>query len=170
MARVAVRFGLGSIVATGITAGIIFAAFEMAAAAILMGFGAVAMPLRMIGAMVLGAQALDPGYPLATAAMTGVIVHLILSIVFTGIFAAIAAPMLAASGVMMTSGSLAVAGIGFGIVLWLVNFYLVAPVAGWTWFPVRTNPVVQFLAHAFFFGCAAGWMLGRGRPPGIPTL
>lgn len=170
MARVAVRFGLGSIVATGITAGIIFAAFEMAAAAILMGFGAVAMPLRMIGAMVLGAQALDPGYPLATAAMTGVIVHLILSIVFTGIFAAIAAPMLAASGVMMTSGSLAVAGIGFGIVLWLVNFYLVAPVAGWTWFPERTNPVVQFLAHAFFFGCAAGWMLGRGRPPGIPTL
>jgi hypothetical protein len=170
MARVAVRFGLGTIVATGIVAGIIFAAFEMLAAAMLMGPDATAMPLRMIGAMVLGAQALEPSYSLAVAAMSGVIVHLILSVVFTAIFAAIAAPMLAATGLGATSGSLAFAGIGFGIVLWLVNFYLVAPAAGWTWFPERTDPVVQFLAHAFFFGCATGWMLGRGRPPGIPTL
>ncbi|MBI2187735.1 MAG: hypothetical protein HYU37_11570 [Acidobacteria bacterium] len=62
MARVAVRFGLGTIVATGIVAGIIFAAFEMFAAALLMGPDAAAMPLRMIGAMVLGAEALEPTY------------------------------------------------------------------------------------------------------------
>jgi hypothetical protein len=170
MARVAVRFGLGTIVATGISAGIIFAVFEMLAAAMLMGPEAAAMPLRMIGAMLLGAQALEPGYSLLTAAMTGVIVHIVLSIVFTAIFATIAPPVLAASGLALTSGTLAFAGIGFGIVLWLVNFYLVAPVAGWTWFPEQSDPVVQFLAHAFFFGAAAGWMLGRGRPPGIPTL
>jgi hypothetical protein len=82
----------------------------MLAAAMLMGPNAAAMPLRMIGAMVLGEQALDPGYPLMTAAMTGMVVHLILSIVFTGIFAAIAPPMLAATGFGTTSGSLAVAG------------------------------------------------------------
>ena len=170
MAAVAVRFRLGTIVATGIVAGIVFAAFEMFAAAMLMGPDAAVMPLRMIGAMVLGEQALDPGYPLLTAAMTGVVVHVILSIIFTGIFAAIAAPILAATGLGITSGTLAVAGTAFGIVLWLVNFYLVAPAAGWTWFPERTDPVVQFLAHAFFFGCTAGWMLGRGRSLGIPTL
>jgi uncharacterized membrane protein YagU involved in acid resistance len=170
MATVAVRFRLGTIVAAGIVAGIVFAAFEMLAAAMLMGPDAAAMPLRMIGAMVLGEQALDPGYSLMTAAMTGVVVHLILSIVFTGIFAAIAAPMLAATGLGTTNGTLAVAGTAFGIVLWLVNFYVVAPAAGWTWFPERTDPVVQFLAHAFFFGCTAGWMLGRGRLRGIPTL
>jgi hypothetical protein len=170
MATVAVRFGLGTIVATGVVAGIIFAVFEMIAAALLMGPGAAAMPLRMIGAMVLGPPALDPGYSLATAAMTGVIVHLTLSAIFAGIFAAIAPPILSAFGVSTSSGSLAGAGIGFGIMLWLVNFYLVAPAAGWDWFPERTDPVVQFLAHAFFFGCSAGWMLGRGRAPHIPTL
>ena len=69
-----------------------------------------------------------------------------------------------------TGGNLAIVGIAFGTVLWLVNFYLIAPVAGWTWFPERTDPVVQFLAHAFFFGCTAGWMLGHRRPLGIPTL
>lgn len=170
MARVAVRVGLGTIVVAGVVAGIVFAAFEMLAAALLMGPEAAAMPLRMIGAMVLGAAALEPGYSLATAAMTGVLVHLVLSVVFTGIFAALAPPMLAASGLSTTSGSLALAGIAFGIVLWLVNFYLIAPAAGWTWFPERTDPVVQFLAHAFFFGCTAAWMLGRGRPAIGPTL
>jgi hypothetical protein len=163
MATVAVRFGLGTIVAAGIVAAIVFAAFEMVAAAILMGPQAATMPLRMIGAVVLGAQALEPGYSLMTAAVTGVIVHLVLSIAFTGIFAAIAPPVLAAAGLSKTGGSLAWAGTAFGIVLWLVNFYLIAPAAGWTWFPERTDPLVQFLAHAFFFGCTVGWMLGRGR-------
>ena len=171
MALVAVRFGLGTIVATGIVAGIIFAAFEMLAAAALMGPDAAAMPLRMIGAMVLGAQALEPGYPLMTAAMAGVVVHLVLSIIFTGVFAASAPAMLEASGLGTTSGILALAGIAYGLGLWLFNFYLVAPAAGWTWFPERTDPVVQFLAHALFFGCAMGWMLGRERRPAVgPTL
>jgi hypothetical protein len=163
MARVATRFGLGTIVTTGIIAALIFAGFEMLAAAMMMGAEAATMPLRMIGAMVLGAEALEPGYSLAIAALTGVIVHLVLSIFFTGLFAAVAPSMLAALGVGTTSGTLAAAGIVFGIVLWLANFYLVAPVAGWTWFPERTDPIIQMLAHAVFFGCVAGWMLGRRR-------
>ena len=60
MARVAIRFGLGTIVTTGIAAGIIFAVFEMFAAAIMMGVEAAFMPLSMIGAMVHGPAALDP--------------------------------------------------------------------------------------------------------------
>lgn len=36
----------------------------------------------------------------------------------------------------------------------------IAPVAGWTWFPEQTNPVVQLLAHAFFFGAPVGWYVG----------
>jgi hypothetical protein len=170
MARVTTRFGLGTIVATGIVAGIIFAAFEMFAAAVMMGLDAAAMPLRMIGAMVLGAEALEPGYSLATAAMAGVGVHLVLSIVFTAIFAAVAAPTLEAMGMGTNSGTLAVAGIAFGIALWLVNFYLIAPAAGWNWFPEDADPVVQFLAHAFFFGGIVGWMLGRSRPPIGPII
>jgi hypothetical protein len=164
-----IRYGFGSTVATGVTAGLIFAVFEMLASALLMGFEAAVMPLRMIGAMVLGPEALDPGYSLGVAATAGVIVHLTLSIVFASIFAAIVSPM-AARAVPAGAGTLALAGVAFGIVLWLVNFYLVAPLAGWTWFPERTNPVVQFLAHAFFFGLPVGWMLGRSRAVIGPTL
>jgi len=165
MARVAMRYGLGTTVATGIVAGIVFAVFEMVAAAILMGPEAAVMPLRMIGGMVLGPAALDPGYSLAMAAMAGVVVHLALSIFFTGVFAVIASAVAVRTTgeLLSTPGSLALAGIVFGIALWLVNFYIIAPVAGWTWFPERTNALVQFLAHAFFFGALAGWMLGRSR-------
>ena len=163
MARVAIRFGLGTIVTTGIAAGIIFALFEMFAAAIMMGIEAAFMPLSMIGAMVHGPAALNP--PSEIAAMTGVIVHMILSVAFAGAFAAIASALAttAAGDLLSTPRGLALAGMVFGTALWLVNFYIIAPVAGWTWFPEQTNPVVQFLAHAFFFGAPVGWMLGRSR-------
>jgi uncharacterized membrane protein YagU involved in acid resistance len=151
---VAVRFVSGSAVVAGIAGGVIFAAFEMLAAATLMGTQAVFMPLRMIGAMVLGAQALDPTYSLVVAGVVGLAVHLILSIAFATVFALIASPL-------STAGSLALGGIAFGIALWIVNFYVLAPLAGWSWFPDRSNPVVQFVAHALFFGCPVGWYLGR---------
>jgi hypothetical protein len=163
MARVASRFDLGTIVVTGIVAALVFAAFEMLVAALQMGVDAAVMPLRMIGAMVLGPAALEPTFSLVNAAAAGVVVHVVLSIVFTAIFALMAPPLLAAMGVGSTSGSLAVAGAAFGVALWLVNFYLIAPAAGWIWFPERTDPIVQFVAHAAFFGGMAGWMLGRRR-------
>ena len=165
MARVAIRFGLGPIVTTGIAAGIIFAVFEMFAAAILMGVEAAVMPLRMIGAMVLGSAALDPGYPPEIAATTGVIVHMVLSIAFAGVFAALVSPVAttAVGDVLSTPRGLALAGILFGTALWLVNFYIVAPAVGWTWFPEQTNRAVQLMAHAVFFGAPVGWILGRSR-------
>ncbi len=50
-----------------------------------------------------------------------------------------------------------------GLLLWLVNFYVIAPVA-FPWFGMA-DPVVQFIAHAFFFGTAPGslltWRLAR---------
>jgi hypothetical protein len=120
------------------------------------------MPLRMIGAIVLGAEALDPGYSLVTAAMTGVVVHMILSIVFAGIFAALAPVIMA--GFPATTGTLTVVGLFFGVALWLVNFYAIAPLAGWSWFPERSDPMVQFLAHTIFFGGPVGWMFSRAMP------
>ena len=97
--------------------------------------------------------------------MTGVIVHMILSAAFAGVFAAIASALAttAAGDLLSTPRGLALAGMVFGTALWLVNFYIVAPMAGWTWFPEQSNPVVQFLAHAIFFGAPVGWMLGRSR-------
>jgi hypothetical protein len=156
MPRTAVWLRTGDVVLAGTFGGAIFAAFEMVAAALLMGWDALFEPLRMIGAMLLGANALDQGYPLVTAATAGLIVHLVLSVLFATIFAAIAPRF-------STAAALSLSGIVFGAVLWLVNFYAVAPTAGWTWFPERTNPLVQFFAHAFFYGCPVGWSLGRLR-------
>jgi hypothetical protein len=54
-------------------------------------------------------------------------------------------------------------GIAFGILLWSVNFHAIAPAVGWWWFPGRTDPAVQIIAHGFFFGAVIGWLLGRTR-------
>jgi len=163
MTTLAVRFGMGPAIVAGIIGGLAFAAFEMMATAVLMGPQTVFMPLRMIGAIVLGAQALDPGYSLITAAVAGVIVHMVLSIAFALMLAAVVPAA-------VTPGTLALIGIAFGMGLWLMNFYVIAPFAGWTWFPERTNPIVQFLAHAFFFGWPVGWYLGRSRPVTVPSI
>jgi hypothetical protein len=156
MPIVATEFRTGAVVAAGIIAGLVFIGFKMVAAAVLVGPQAFFMPLRMIGAIVLGREALDPSYWLFTAAITGAIVHIVLSLVFASIFAWIGFP--AAS-----PASYAVSGIVFGLLLWLINFYLIAPAVGWTWFPGRSNAAVQFLAHTFFFGCPVGWYLGKSR-------
>jgi uncharacterized membrane protein YagU involved in acid resistance len=161
MARTAVDFRYSDIVLAGIVSGTVFAGFEMIAAAVLTGPQDFYMPLRMIGATVLGPAALDPGYSLAVAGLVGVIVHAGFSVACALIFAVFASP--GASTAALTAG-----GIAFGIVLWLVIFYVVAPLAGWTWFPDRTNPAVQFVAHAFFFGCPVGWYLGRSRASIVP--
>jgi hypothetical protein len=48
-----------------------------------------------------------------------------------------------------------------GFALWIVNFYVIAPFA-FPWYAMA-NPVVQFLAHTFFFGTALGLLL-TSRP------
>ncbi|MDQ3937167.1 MAG: hypothetical protein M3253_00635, partial [Chloroflexota bacterium] len=46
-----------------------------------------------------------------------------------------------------------------GFALWIVNFYVIAPLAGWQWFPNETDPLVQFVAHTFFYGSVLGLYL-----------
>jgi hypothetical protein len=163
MTTLVARFGLGPVAVAGIVGGVIFAVFEMAAAAVMMGPDAAFMPLRMIGGMVLGAQGLDPGYPLVTAAIAGVLVHMVLSIAFAIVFSALVPAT-------VPSGTLALLGIGFGVGLWIVNFFVIAPIAGWSWFPEQTDPIVQLLAHGLFFGWPVGWYLGREQPITVPIL
>jgi uncharacterized membrane protein YagU involved in acid resistance len=158
MDTLAARSGLGPAVVAGIIGGLIFAGFEMIATAVMMGPEAAFMPLRMIGGIALGAQALDPSYPLITAAIAGVLVHMVLSIAFAIVFAVV-------MPATITSGTLTLLGIGFGIALWVVNFFVIAPVAGWNWFPEQTNPIVQALAHGLFFGAPVAWYLARSPQP-----
>ena len=52
----------------------------------------------------------------------------------------------------------------FGLLLWIVNFYAISPVA-FPWFGMA-NPIVQFLAHTFFYGATLG-LLFVWRPGAV---
>jgi uncharacterized membrane protein YagU involved in acid resistance len=146
----------------GLIAGIVFAMFEMIMAALLNGASAFWNPLRMIGATVLGKEALSPDYGLVTAALTGMIVHMMFAVVFGIVFALALAFV---PGLARSAGMLIVAASLYGLLLWVVNFYVVAPVAGWNWFPDKSEPLVQFVAHTFFFGTVLGLVIQRGVSP-----
>ncbi len=137
----------------GIVGGITFALFEMAASVVAMGQQAIFMPLRMIAAMILGEQAISPSYPLLTAIGTGTVIHFILSIAFGLIFVWIIRNN---SNMFQSKLSLVLGSTLYGFLIWLINFYVVAPVFGWTWFITQTNPITQLIAHTFFYGTALG--------------
>jgi uncharacterized membrane protein YagU involved in acid resistance len=146
----------------GFIAGIAFAMFEMIMAVVLDGTSAFWNPLRMIGATVLGKEALSPDYGLVTAAVTGMMVHMMLSAIF-GIVFAIGIAVL--PNLARSRGALIIAASLYGLLLWVVNFYVIAPVAGWNWFPDMTEPLVQFVAHTFLFGTVLGLVIERAISP-----
>lgn len=153
-ARAGVGKGVVAGLVAGIAAGIVFAMFEMVVAA-LMGQGFFA-PLRMIGAIGLGEGALppQPSIGLATIVPVGLIIHMVLSMMYGAGFGIVAS----AVGALKENRALLVgAGTIAGLALWIVNFYVIAPVA-FPWFAMA-NPVVQFLAHTFFFGTVLGLLL-----------
>ena len=160
---------IGKAMFAGFFAGLIFIVFEVAVAAI-MGtspFG----PLRMIGAILLGPGGLQVverplpefgkglllrlGNPMSVAGV-GLLVHFLLSTVYGGTFG-MATWML--RPLSRNRFSLVASATAFGVLLWIVNFYVIAPFV-FPWFTMA-NPVVQFLAHAFFFGTVLGLLLGR---------
>lgn len=75
----------------GVLAGLVFAMFEMVMAVVQMGGEAFFMPLRMIGGIALGEQALSPETSLLMAGGAGVLVHMMLSATYGAAVAAAAA-------------------------------------------------------------------------------
>jgi hypothetical protein len=118
-------------------------------------------PFRMIAAVALGQQALTPQVSLGTAILVGTLVHVVYSIVAGAVFAVILAavsPMHASKFAIVISASL------LGMLMWLLNFYLIAPAAGWVWFPQRASQFWQgFFAHTFLYGTVVGWYLAARR-------
>jgi hypothetical protein len=144
----------------GVLAGITFLVFEMLVVAAMTGASGFWLPLRRIAALAIGAGALEPSYALGSAAGVGIMVHLLLAAAFGLMFALIASAL---RGVV----AIPLASTVYGLGLWLVNFYLIAPVFGWYWFP-NSNLLIQFVAHTFFYGTVLGlyldWMAaGRRR-------
>lgn len=145
----------------GLLAGVVFALFEMIAAAVMMGMPAFFMPLRMIGAIALGPVALDPSYSLVAAGFAGLVVHMALSIFYGVIFGASVAA--GRNTALNTTGGLLAAASVYGLLLWLVNFYVIAP-ALFPWF-LESSPLIQFIAHTFLYGTVLGIYLDRASAP-----
>jgi len=142
----------------GIVAGIAFAMFEMIMAVVLNGSEAFFMPLRMIGAIAVGKSALDPATSLVTAGGAGLVVHMALSMMYGVGVAALLALVPALSRTRISTVAVASAA-GFG--LWILNFFILAGVFGWTWFPDTQNIAVQFVAHTVMFGTVLGLVIDR---------
>jgi hypothetical protein len=142
----------------GVVAGIVFAMFEMIMAAVLNGGEAFFMPLRMIGAIGLGTSALDPSSSILSAGAAGLVIHMALSMTYGVMVAGLIAlvPSLSRS----TASVLVVSSVA-GFALWIVNFFILAGVFGWHWFPDSQNVAVQFVAHTFLFGTVLGVILDR---------
>jgi uncharacterized membrane protein YagU involved in acid resistance len=142
----------------GVISGIIFAMAEMILN-VLMGkpfFG----PLRLIGSILLGQQALAPTYPLASAAVVGLIVHMIMSMVFGLIFIYLLA---AVRQVQTSTGRLLAYGSLFGLALWVVDFLILAP-ALFPQFTMVNQFWNGFFAHTFFFGTMIGGYVSIAIP------
>ena len=151
------RLGVGFAgVGAGLFAGIVFVVFDMVVTAALgMPF---IMPLRMIGATALGKAALMPSFPAAAAVGAGLGVHFLNAAVYGVGFTAAVLSVPALRG---HRAAIVVVGLLFGLALWLINFYVIAPPAGWVWFPTQANPVQQFISHVFGFGTVLGVYLDR---------
>jgi len=145
---------------SGFGAGSVFIFAQMIISAAL--GGSVTAPLRMISTIWLGPQVLNPSYPSATAVSVGLLIHGVLSIVFGLLFLF----LVIMSRQTRATRHLIVYGFFYGIALWLVNFYLIAPRV----FPqfLAVNQIWSgFVAHSLFYGVPLGWCIseGRVRPP-----
>jgi uncharacterized membrane protein YagU involved in acid resistance len=136
----------------GLGAGLVFVMMEMALVPTV-GGGELWGPPRMMGAIVLGTDALPPPATFdAAIVMVGLIVHFALSAVLGVIFAAAAAKL-------RLSGAMAIAaGAVFGLIVYAVNFYGLT--ALFPWFAMARNAIT--IASHVVFGAVLGWYCSRG--------
>lgn len=149
----------------GLIAGVVFLLFQMFAAVATTGPRGALRPLRMVAAIMFGRVALDPSYSTLTAGMGGAIVHLFLATLFGSIFGAMLLVAVQLD-VVMRGRTIVLAASVYGLMLWLINFYGFAPLAGLSWFPDTTSPSVQFVAHTFCYGAVLGLYIKRTITPG----
>ncbi len=148
---------IGRCAAAGLAAGAAYTAYQMIVSWLL-----VHNPwwfLRMTGAMLLGREAIAPWFAIGSAGTVGFLITMILSLLNGILFGFIAAfsPGLAASRKSFMAASSV-----FGLFLWIFNFFFVALMARWFWFPYGTNPFLQgFVGHAVVYGVVLGWYASR---------
>lgn len=138
----------------GLIAGAIFLVLEMMMVPMFMG-GSPWGPPRMIGAMAMGQEVLPPPATFNLAVvMVAMVIHFVLSVAFAAALALIIA--------RLGSGMALIVGAAFGLVLYLVNFYVMTAV--FPWFAEARNWVSIFAHIVFGLVAAAAYVkLARRR-------
>lgn len=156
MERIERRSAASEGVAAGFLAGIVFAIAEIIAAG---ARGSPPLtPTRMFASVVFGRDALS-SMSLGLAFVLGMIVHLTLSAIFGAVYGALNSP--ASDRVRRSYAAQAVLGLGFGLLLWVLNFQLVARVT-YPWF-LRAPQGLHALMHALFYGLPLGLMFAAAE-------
>lgn len=142
----------------GIVAGAVFAVYQMGIAWLLKGNPI--EPLRMV-AGISGKSTTQPWYPLSAAVPIALAIHMILSVIFALAFVLLLGYI--PWSIDTRARFITAAGV-YSVFLWLMNFYVIAPLFGWTWFIYSLNPFLQgFIGHLFFYGIVLGAYLQSDR-------
>jgi hypothetical protein len=145
--------GIGAL--AGVLAGLVFALFQ-----VIMSAAGLGTPLSGLIVMVEGVtfgsgsgSISAPAIAAPEIAIAG-LTHLVLSAIYGAVFGAVASKVHALRN---DKKALIGAATVFGLLIWIVNFFVIAPVA-FPWF-AQTNGVVQFFAHTLFYGTVLGLLL-----------
>lgn len=136
----------------GLIAGIVFMMVEMILVGTV-GGGSPWAPPRMIAAMAMGKDVLPPPASFdIVILMVAMMIHFVMSIIFGIVFAWVADRM------AWSRTTTIVAGMVFGLILYIVNFYGMTAV--FPWFAMARN-WISILAHVVFGG-VLGWYYAAG--------
>ncbi|HUX85992.1 MAG TPA: hypothetical protein VMW65_03235 [Chloroflexota bacterium] len=142
----------------GILAGMVFAMMEMVYGAF--AKGSFFAPLKMIASLPL--QQPPPQIPLGSAIVVGLITHMVFSMMFGLIAAVIISQVPSAAS---SQSGIVIAASVVGLMLWPLNFYVIAPLLHAPWFATQTDWFWQGLvAHTIFFGTVLGMYLASRLP------
>lgn len=137
----------------GLTAGVVFVMMEMALVPTV-GSGELWGPPRMMGAIVLGTEALPPPATFdAGIVMVGMIVHFVLSALLGMVFAWLSAKLSLSRPMAMVVGAV------FGLIVYFVNFYGFTAV--FPWFAMARG-AITIVSH-IVFGAVLGALLDYRR-------
>ncbi|MFL5734248.1 MAG: hypothetical protein ACJ78Q_13755 [Chloroflexia bacterium] len=147
----------------GVIAGIVFAAAEMLAAWFTMGKPAA--PLHMIAGIPLQQD------PMQISDGTAIVVGMLFHMVYSATVGVIVAFVVTSVAVLRNSPATTVIfSTVLGLVLWPLNFYVIAPLIHAPWFAAVTNPsdqIQQAIWHALF-GAVLGLYLASRLGPTRP--
>ncbi|MCY7398802.1 MAG: hypothetical protein LH466_08210 [Sphingomonas bacterium] len=142
------RIDWKAVIWAAIIAAIVFMMLEMALVATV-GDGSPWGPPRMIAAIVMGKEVLPPPATFEMGPMlVAMLLHLTLSVVFAAILGGVISSRNLNLGMSIIVGTL------FGLLLYLMNFYVFTAI--WPWFAMARGTIPIF-AHAAY-GLTLGWV------------